>query len=250
MALSGARGALAFLTPFGGAAPPGPASVRWFPVVGGAIGALLGLLWWGAAKAWPPGVAAAVVVAADLAATGMLHFDGLVDAADGLLPHLPRWRRLEVLQEPTVGAFGVGAGGSALLARWAALSAVRPSVLLLAGAWSASRGAMAVVARAVPYARGPGGGLASAFMEQPSTERKGPWTAAVGPLAVTLPVAAGCLAGWRPLAGIVSLAAGAVAAALLVWLAVRRLGGFTGDVLGAAGVVLETVTLVVAAARW
>ena len=65
-------------------------------------------------------------------------------------------------------------------------------------------------------------------------------------LAVTL----ACLLAWRRLGGGVALAAALVGAAGVLWLALRRLGGFTGDVLGAAGVVFETVALVVASARW
>jgi len=55
---------------------------------------------------------------------------------------------------------------------------------------------------------------------------------------------------WRPLGGGVAVIAGIVAGALVLWCAIRRLGGYTGDVLGACGVVFETVALVVAAARW
>src|SRR5207244_10789980 len=87
------RRALAFLTPIGGAVPPSPDAVRWFPIAGLLIGLAVGGVWWGAAKFWPPAVAAALAVVADLALTGMLHFDGLVDSADGLVPPLPRRRR-------------------------------------------------------------------------------------------------------------------------------------------------------------
>jgi cobalamin synthase len=247
-ALSGARGALAFLTPLGRAAPADPSAVGGFPAVGAAIGALLGLVWWAAAKGWAPVVAAAIVVVLDLALTGLLHLDGLVDSADGLLSHLSRERRLEVMREPGAGAFGVGAGAAVLLLRWAALAALTPSVLLLAGTYTASRSVMSVVVRAVPYARAEGGGLATAFLTA------GDRTAAPGPvpLAGVLGVAAAgaLLIAWHPVAGTVSLLAGLAAAVGVVLLACRRLGGFTGDVLGAAGVVLETVTLVVAAARW
>jgi adenosylcobinamide-GDP ribazoletransferase len=56
--------------------------------------------------------------------------------------------------------------------------------------------------------------------------------------------------GWRPVAGGVAVALGLAAGAAVVLFAVRRVGGFTGDVLGGAGAVTETVGLVVAAARW
>src|SRR5688572_14319385 len=105
------RRALAFLTPVGRATPPSPDALTWFPVVGAGIGAVLGGLWWATDQLWPPLVAAALVLAADLALTGLLHIDGLVDTADGLLPHLERERRLEVMAAPDAGAFGIAAAG-------------------------------------------------------------------------------------------------------------------------------------------
>ncbi|HEY2300870.1 MAG TPA: adenosylcobinamide-GDP ribazoletransferase [Acidimicrobiales bacterium] len=232
---------MAFLTPLGGAVTPGPEAMAWFPAVGAVLGLLLGVIWWGATRVWSPGPAAAVVVAADLILTGMLHFDGLVDSADGLLPPLDRARRLEVMSAPDVGAFGVAAAGAVLLLRWSALASLRPRPLLLVGLWCASRTAMAVVGATQPYARAEsGGGLASAFLGRP------PWIA----LALGGVAAVAAMAVWRLPAGVVALAAACAAAAAVTALARRRLGGFTGDVLGALGVVLETVGLLVAAAKW
>ncbi|MDQ6928955.1 MAG: adenosylcobinamide-GDP ribazoletransferase, partial [Actinomycetota bacterium] len=114
------RRAMSFLTPLGGPSTPSPAAVAWFPVVGVVLGLALSGIWWLGFEAWPAPVAAALVVAADLALTGMLHLDGLVDAADGLLPPLDRQRRLDVMADPAAGAFGVGAAVSVLLLRWAA----------------------------------------------------------------------------------------------------------------------------------
>ena len=156
------RSALSFLTVVGRPAPPGPGTLDWFPVGGAGLGAALGGIWWAAGRAWPAGVAAALVVVADLGLTGLLHLDGLVDSADGLLPPMDRARRLEVMAAPDAGAFGVGAAGAALILRWAALAALRPGVWLLAGLWCLSRTAMATVARTRRYAR-PEGGLATLF---------------------------------------------------------------------------------------
>jgi len=243
--VSGPRAAVAFLTPLGGAAAPSRSAFGWFPAVGAGIGALLGLLWWGMEHAWPAPVAAAVVVGADLALTGMLHLDGLVDAADGLMPHLTRERRLAVMREPTIGAFGAVAGGAVLLARFAALSSMRPSILLLTGLWCGSRTTMAVIPSLVPYARSDTGGLATPFLSPDGTRSAG-IVAAVSGIAGTLCA----VLLWRPLGGGIAIVAGIVAAGLVLWCARRRLGGYTGDVLGACGVVFETVALVVAAARW
>lgn len=236
---NGMRQAFAFLTPLGGAAAPSPGALGWFPAVGAALGLTLGGWWWVVDRAWPPAVAAALVLAADLALTGMLHFDGLLDSADGLLAHLTREQRLAVMSTPGVGAFALAVGGAALLCRWAAIASLRPAPLLLAGLWCASRTLMAVVLRTVPYAR-PGDGLATAFAGRAGTVALGIGAGASLALA----------AGWRTAAGPVAVVAGVGAGLTVVLLARRQLGGFTGDVLGAAGVVAETVGLIVAAAKW
>lgn len=233
------RRALSFLTPLGGPAVPDAATLSWFPVVGALLGLVIGGAWWGAERLWPAAVAAAIVVALDLALTGLLHLDGLVDTADGLLPQLPRARRLAIMAEPTVGAYGVAAAGVVLLLRWSALASMEPRPLLIAGAWCGSRTVMAVAARAVPYARADGG-LASALLG-------GDWRP-VGLYGLIAAVSLGAFAGGR--VSELAVALGMVAGGLVVLVARRRLGGFTGDVLGAAGLITETVALVVASARW
>lgn len=238
------RRAVSFLTPFGGPAAPSPGAVAWFPVVGAGLGLVLGVVWEAGSRVWPAAVAAAVVVAADLALTGMLHLDGLADAADGMLPPMERSRRLDVMADPSTGAFGVGTVAAVLLLRWAALAAMAPSVLLLAGLWCASRTVMAAAVRVVPYAR-PGGGLATAFLGPAGRAPVAAGVVAAGTVAATTLAAVGAgVAGAAAAAGAVAAAAGVVA------LARRRLGGFTGDVLGAAGMVGETAGLLVAAGRW
>lgn len=230
--------ALAFLTPFGGARAPDRRTLGWLPLAGAVIGAVVGVAWWGAGRIWPPALAAAVVVAVDLAVTGMLHLDGLIDSADGVLPHLPRERRLAVMTEPTVGAFGVGAAAAVLLVRFGAITSLEPDIALIAGLWAASRTAMAVTARALPYAREHG--LVTSF-------RGGDWRAVAlygAALALGLAVLG---AG---LQGAVAVVAGVGMAGAFVALARHRLGGFTGDVLGAAGMVVETGGLLVVAASW
>jgi adenosylcobinamide-GDP ribazoletransferase len=240
------RAALAFLTAAPGRSPsePDARTFGWFPVVGALVGAFLGTAWWMADRAWAAPVAAALVVALDLAITGMLHFDGLVDAADGLVPALPAPstdRRLAIMADPGIGAFGFASGAMVLLLRFVALMALQPSVALLSALWCASRTHMAVIARAVPYARRDSdGGLARAFLG------RRPWMVAAGGLAVALVLAV----AWRPVPGIAAIVAGSVGAGGVTALAWRRIGGFTGDVLGAAGVIGETAGLLVAAAKW
>lgn len=238
------RRALAFLTPLGGgSSPPRPETLRWFPLVGALIGLAVGGVWLVAGELWPPAVAAGLALAMDLALTGMLHVDGLVDTADGLLPPLEQERRLEVMADPRAGAFGVVAVVVVLLLRWVALASQRVSVPLVGGLWCASRTVMAVTVSRVPYARP--GGLAAAFGPGKGGRQPAPALLAGGLVLAVVLVAVG-----RGGVGVVCLAATLVGAAAVVRLAVRRVGGFTGDVLGAAGVVGETAGLVLAAARW
>jgi adenosyl cobinamide kinase/adenosyl cobinamide phosphate guanylyltransferase/cobalamin synthase len=248
-AVGGLRQAVGFLTPLGGPAAPGPAALAWFPVVGMLLGLVLGGLWWATEDRLGPLAAAALVVVADLALTGALHFDGLLDSSDGLLPHLPVERRLAVMADPNVGAFAVAAGGSALLLRTAALAALgaaRP--LLLAALWSLARTAMAVTALSGRYARSHG--LASSFL--PGRGGMTAHGAAPGP-SVVVPAVAGAvlavgLAAADELRCLIAVLAAGLGAAGVAALARRRIGGFTGDTLGAAGVVPETAGLLVAAA--
>jgi adenosylcobinamide-GDP ribazoletransferase len=245
------RRALSFLTPFGGPADPAPSALAWFPAVGALIGLAVGGIWWAARRGWAPPAAAAIALIADAALTGMLHLDGLADAADGLLPPLSRARRLEVMADPRLGAFGVAGLALVLLARFGAFASMPPSPLAVAGLWSGSRTAMAVTAQAVPYART--AGLASAFLPAPAAgARPGAAARLAGPAALGL--AGGLLAlalafAGRGAPGVAAVAAEAATAAAVVLLAWRRLGGFTGDVLGAAAVAGETVGLLTLALR-
>ncbi len=231
--------ALGFLTVLGGSPAPGPTTLRWFPGVGVGLGTVVGLVWWGAGEWWPPLVAAVLVVGVDLALTGLLHVDGLADTADGLLVHdADRNRRLAIMATPDVGAYGAAAVALVLLARVAALAALAPDVVLLGALWGAGRSSMAVIAGHLPYAREQG--LASAFL--------GPGAAAAGAVGlVTCLLLAGIGSTWGAVAGVIALA---LVAGTVARVARRRLGGFTGDVLGAAGLLGETAGLLVAAARW
>jgi adenosylcobinamide-GDP ribazoletransferase len=246
------RRAWSFLTPFGGAADPAPSALAWFPLVGAIIGLGVGGIWWAARRAWAPPAAAAIAVIADAALTGLLHLDGLADAADGLLPPMTRARRLEVMADPRIGAFGAAGLAVVLLARFGAFASMAASPLAVAGLWSGSRTAMAVTARTVPYARP--GGLASAFLPTPATAGDRPTARARSGSAVLglggLLLAVGLAIAGRGTHGLAAVGAEVVVAAAVTFLAWRRLGGFTGDVLGAAAVAGETAGLLALALRW
>ncbi|HTT89697.1 MAG TPA: adenosylcobinamide-GDP ribazoletransferase [Acidimicrobiales bacterium] len=254
-AISELRAAAAFLSPLGqpagpasSAVTPTPRTMAYFPLVGAAIGALVGLAWKQAEHSSSRFLAAALAQAADCGLTGALHLDGVADTADGLLAHVPAKDRLDIMAEPGVGAFAVTAVGVALMTRVAALAALEPSPALLAALYCSSRSVMVIGARSVPYARKEG--IVTAFLPSgsfPPQTRPGPvdqaLLAAVGGAVAALGLAS-AVAGRR---GAVSVVAGWGAAGLVLESARRRLGGYTGDVLGAAGVACETLGLVVAA---
>jgi adenosylcobinamide-GDP ribazoletransferase len=179
------------------------------------------VVWAGEVGDAPPLLTASLAVAVLAIGSGVLHLDGLADTADGLAVQGDRTRRLEVMRRGDVGPAGVVALVLVLLVQVSALAAV-PEASTLCLAVVASRATLAVAcARGVPAARVDGLGSGVAGSVPP----------AVAVLVVALVAAvAGLVDGWRGVAG-VSAALFAAAGVLLV--ARRRLGGVTGDVLGA-----------------
>ncbi len=234
------RAAFGFLTVLGRAdpSPPSPRAVPLFPLVGLVVGALVGIVWWLGDLWWAPLLAAAVAVVADAVLTGGLHLDGVADAGDGLLAPLPRERRLAAMSEPQIGAFGVIAVVGVLLLRTAALASTAATPLGVAALLAASRAVMGAVAATRPHARADGG------LGGPLRGASRSHLAVVAVPCALLPGLAG--AGF---VGVLAVGATVAAAAAVVLVAQRRIGGWTGDVLGAAGVVGETVGLLVLAVR-
>lgn len=236
---SGLRLALALLTvlPVGRPAVTRRSAARamaWAPAVGLGLGLAGGGVL--AAATWsglPSLVAATLAVGSVAVLTRGLHLDGLADTADGLGSGRPAADALAVMRTGDVGPFGVVTVVLVLLLQVGAAAQGGPWALL--AAVTAGRAAMTLACRSgVAPARPDGlGALVAGSVPTP-----------VAVLAVLVALVAGLPLGW-PGPGAVLLAL--VAAALLVRHAVRRLGGVTGDVLGAAGETAVTVTLVVAA---
>jgi adenosylcobinamide-GDP ribazoletransferase len=219
----------------------GARSVWVWPLVGAVIGAAAGLaVWAGTAAALPPGVTAAVVMAVAALLTGAMHDDGLADSADGLFGGWTPERRLEIMKDSRIGSYGMLALMITGLARWSALTVLVASpsamaVLIAAGALS--RAPMAVMMALMPNARQ--GGL-SAGTGRPSLLR------AALSCALALAIA-GVALGHA--AASLTLAA-MVPAAAMAMLAMKRIKGQTGDILGAAQHLAETAILIIAAARF
>ena len=200
----------------------------WYPFVGLAIGALTWLAWQGAGMIFPPYVAGALTLMVWVVLTGGLHLDGLADCCDGLLASTPVERRLEIMKDPHIGAFGVIGLIVVLFLKAAALTSLPSGSGILLAA-SLSRWCI-LAAGMLPLARpsGMGADFKSGF------RRSFVLWGAVIPLAIAL------LMGPR---GILAALAGIVAAALVSWFARARIGGVTGDVFGMVVEIVETATL-------
>lgn len=209
-----------------------------FPVVGAAIGALTGGAAWVLGDQLPPMLAAALAVTVGAAVTGALHLDGLADCADGFGARTPA-DRLRVMRDHTNGTYGGTALVLDLLIRVSVLTALagtQEALLFSVAAGALSRTVGPLLAIALPYAQErPGAG--EALNSHPSQPR-----AAVA-LVVGGLIAFACVA---PESGpyVAALLAATAVAALVAWTARRRLGGVTGDVMGAASELVELAVLV------
>jgi adenosylcobinamide-GDP ribazoletransferase len=209
------------------------------------VGALLGLVLAGAraglAALGSPGLLTGVLtVGLGALLTRGLHLDGLADTADGLGSYADRERTLAIMKRPDIGAFGVVALVLVLLAQAASL-ATGPSVAAVVTAVATGRLAIGwACRRGVPAARPEGLGSLVAG------------TVGAVPLALaTVALLALALAAvpHRPWQGPVAVMLALAVALLLVRHAVRRLGGITGDVLGAACEASVTVAFVLLVLR-
>ncbi|MEM8786963.1 MAG: adenosylcobinamide-GDP ribazoletransferase [Pseudomonadota bacterium] len=235
--------ALRFMTrlPVPGARADLAAAAAFFPLAGAMIGALAALVWLaGFVIGLPPWPAAVLVLAVQLWLTGALHEDGLADCADGLGGGARPERALEIMRDSRIGAYGAAALGLSILARAAALAALGPwtGAAALIVAHVLARAGIVASLMLLPYARADG--LAA------EAQRAG--GAATGLLAF-LPALA--LTLW--LGGVAGAVALVVAGAVWVWISrrlMRRLGGYTGDGLGATEQMIEIAALMTFAALW
>lgn len=191
----------------------------------------------------PPLAVGLLVVGMTQAATRFIHADGLADTADGLGASWDRGRALEVMRQGDVGPIGATTLVVVLGVQAAGLGelAARPAGWLVVGAAiGVPRVALALgTTRGVPSARSEGLGAAVAG------------SVPIPLLGLALLAAGGALGaataasgqGWLP--GVVSFGVAIPATALFLAWVVRRLGGITGDVLGALVEVAAMITVVV-----
>lgn len=207
----------------------------WFPLVGIAVGGAAAGAYTGANAVWGPVVAAVVAVATGVALTGAFHEDGLADTCDGLWGGWTADRRLEIMRDSRLGTYGAVALVIGLGLRVALLASVGPGHAARALVMGHTLGRFTVlplVAR-FPAARHEG---QAARVAGPAGI--GAWSIATATVVTAGAVTIGV---WAVPVGAAALAA----AWLIARLADRRIGGITGDVLGAANQVAHVITVAV-----
>jgi adenosylcobinamide-GDP ribazoletransferase len=208
-------------------------AVAFFPLVGlglglvlAAINTLLNLL-------FPPNLSAALLLAAWVLLTGVLHLDGFLDACDGLFGGFTPESRLHIMRDERVGAYALAGGVLLLLIKFTALTSVSNLTTALILVPTLGRWAISLAVVSFPYARETGLGRTMKNEAGPA-ERL---------LATAFALIVALFAGG--LLGLVAM----VAVALTVWLGskyvMNRIPGLTGDIYGTFCEISEVVVLLV-----
>ena len=208
---------------------------RYFPLVGVLVGAVCAAVYAGAAWLWPAPLAAILATAAGIYLTGAFHEDGFADMCDGFGGGQTPARVLEIMKDSRIGAYGAIGIMLMLGLKCAALATMAPvtacAALLLAH--PLSRLAAASLIWRLDYARADG-------KAKPMAQHMTGAELCVAIACVLVPallLGAGGFLAWRAI-GIACVSAAAAA----LWLGakcVRRIGGYTGDCLGAVQQVAE-----------
>jgi len=223
-------------------------SARYFPVVGVLVGVVNVVVWWLAARVLPPAVSLGVMMAASLLVTGAFHEDGFADTCDGFGGGFTRERVLDIMKDSRIGAYGAIGIVMMLGLKWSTLNAMPAASLpvMVVSAHMVSRWCATALIWRLPYVR-----FEADAKGKPFAHGQGgaDWllSGVIGLLA--LYVAAMCIAGvlGAPLLNYDAVAAGALSlracgAALLTAAVItllagvyirERIGGYTGDCLGA-----------------
>lgn len=211
-------------------------SFRWFPLIGFALGGLLVAADWAASAFIAPAARSIILVMVLTIVTGAVHLDGLADTADALGAGSDRSRALEIMRDSRLGTFGAVALFFLLIIKISALAAAlgshrRVALYLAPGL---ARWAMVAMTWRMDYLRPQGAG--TALLRN---------TGGSDLLFASILALVGCALAWNRFALPAALIA--LILALILRSSYRRwLGGVTGDLIGAAGEIIETAVIVAA----
>lgn len=215
-------------------------AARYFPLVGCVVAAIAAGVYAAAALVLPAPVAAVLSTAASIWITGAFHEDGFADTCDGLGGGMTKERALEIMKDSRVGAYGAIGIVCMLATKLSALAMLPPRVAVAAlfVAHPFSRLAATALIWKLDYVRGEG-------KAKPLAQQMTGAEFALAALTCVLPVTCVLATGWMtPAALLAAMLATAGAALWLARLFVRRLGGYTGDCLGAVQQVAEALAYV------
>jgi adenosylcobinamide-GDP ribazoletransferase len=207
---------------------PGHRMVPYFPVAGLILGLLLALIDRALQYIFPLSIVSLMDLVFLAVFTGAIHLDGLADTADGLFSHRSREETLRIMKDSRVGTMGLLALIFVLGTKWAGISSIheyRALYLILVPAYA--RGSFTIAIHFLDYVR-PEGGTAGKFFASDRSVASLVWLSA--PVAFSL---------WLGVRGMIlnGLFIGIVVLVTLYYK--KRLGGITGDMLGALGEVTE-----------
>lgn len=210
-------------------------SMVWFPVAGLIIGLCTAVVYGAELMFGVPALVSALAGVAALAGfSGFLHLDGVADTADGFFSSRPRDRILEIMRDSRIGTMG-GIGIFIVLAfKWAALVSLPPGIgwRVLVLAPIVGRAGQVITMHYVPYARSEGG-LASIFLAHCSRQT------VLIVIGIAL-LSAVLLGGAR---GMMAICVSGIFGFYFNFRCLRKIGGMTGDTLGAVSEGIETVVM-------
>jgi len=207
-------------------------AVGWFPLVGVALGLALYGVNYSARLIFPASISAALTLFAWVIFTRAFHLDGFMDTCDGLFGGWTPERRLEIMKDSRMGAFGVAGGVLVLLTEYASLHSslnLFPALLL---STTLGRWVSPLVISAFPYAREDGLGIE---MKRNVSLRE--------VLIATLitAITTWFISGWL---GFALMLGTALLGFLVALYAMRLLPGLTGDIYGTVTTLVEMSVLV------
>jgi adenosylcobinamide-GDP ribazoletransferase len=226
-------------------------SARYFPLVGVLVGAINVGIWWLLGHWVPPAVTVGLMLAVSLLVTGAFHEDGLADTCDGFGGGATPDRILAIMKDSRIGAYGAIAICVVLGLKWTTLVAIPAASFPLAviGAHMFSRWCACGLIWRLSYVRGDEDAKARPLADS-MDGRDLALSGALGTLAVVPFAFAG-----NPMPGALvfrALAAAAGASAITAVVAAlycrKRIGGYTGDCLGAVQQLTELAFLLAALA--